>query len=445
MTEFFLDQHGCAKNQVDGETIVALLSRKGFAQTFDAERADIIIINSCGFIEQAKRESIDAVMRAREFYPHAKIILAGCLAQRYAQELKDSLPEADAIFGNGDISLAPKIVARTLRGERPVLAPAQTGIFCARRKTLLSYPGSAYVKITEGCSNHCSFCAIPLIRGELRSRAAREIVSEIKSLVSRGVREINLVGQDIAAYGADRRTTLCDLLKKISAIGGSFAVRMLYIHPDHFDRAILRVMKKDKRLLPYFDIPFQSGSDKIISAMNRKNSAQDYVQLVQDIRAEFPDAAIRTTFLVGFPGETEKDAADSLRFLKKIKSDWSGCFCYSREENTPAYSMKPRTPKKIARQRAAALESAQSKITAKKLRARCGKEYNVLVEEVLAGDEGLAIGRAWFQAPEVDGSFVIRYDKNDEAQDSAVRAGAVVRVRADGVRGVDIDSHFVSA
>ena len=250
--------------------------------------------------------------------------------------LKDALPEADGIFGNGNISKIDEFIRSFIGGERLVETFKQEGVCCGERKVLLSYPGSAFVKITEGCSNHCSFCAIPLIRGELRSRKASDIIDEIKSLISRGIVEFNLIGQDLAAYGtgaADdvfgegraqlpvlekgincgtkEESALARLLKMISEIPGNFIVRTLYIHPDHFNRDILPVMQKDKRLLPYFDIPFQSGDDTVIRAMNRKGSAQEYIRLVSDIRKALPDATLRTTFLAGFPGETDEQAENS--------------------------------------------------------------------------------------------------------------------------------------
>ena len=198
---FFIDQHGCAKNQVDGELIVSLLRKKDYVQTFSPEEANLIIVNSCGFIESAKTESLNAVLSARKMYPKAKILLAGCLAERYADDLAENLPEADGIFGNGDLSQIYKVLDPLIAGERPVLKPAQKGVCCGDRDVLLSFAGAAYVKITEGCNNRCSFCAIPIIRGELRSRPADDIISEIKKLVAQGVYEINLIGQDLAAYG----------------------------------------------------------------------------------------------------------------------------------------------------------------------------------------------------------------------------------------------------
>lgn len=459
---FFLDQHGCAKNQVDGELIISRLSALGMIRTDDASKADLIIINSCGFIESAKKESIDALMDARDAYPHAKILLAGCLAERYADVFKTELPEADGIFGNGDLTQIDGTVSSLFKGERPVVRPPQKGVCCGDRNTLLSFKGSAFVKITEGCDNCCTFCAIPIIRGSLRSRKASEIVDEIKTLVAKGIHEINLIGQDLAAYGYGKNddvfdrgenhtdggmSLLAELITKISALEGKFWVRLLYIHPDHFNTDILAVMKKDSRFLPYFDIPFQSGDDGIIRLMNRKGSFDSYVNLVKAIRDAFPESCIRTTFLTGFPGESEEAAEQSVRFLKAIQSDWSGCFPYSREEDTPAAKMKGKVSASVAEKRASRLEQLQSEITAERLKSRVGKDYDVLIEEIVhnseESDEGLAIGRAWFEAPEVDGNVVVRYDLDDADAVRNIVPGGMVKVHALASSAVDIDGEYI--
>ena len=480
----FLDQHGCAKNKVDGELLIHRLSLMGLTQTFEPEKADFIIINSCGFIESAKKESLDAVYGSRAAYPNAKILLAGCLAERYAKLFKTELPEADGIFGNGDLSKIDEVVKAMFKGERPVLVPEQKGVCCGDRSVLLNFRGSAYVKITEGCNNCCSFCAIPIIRGKLRSRPAQAIIEEIKALLKKGIYEINLIGQDSAAWGtgedddvfgngreplahinaqggfegSEKKSALCRLLEQISALHGNFRLRLLYIHPDHFNRDILPVIKADKRLLPYFDIPFQCGDDKIIRSMNRIGTAELYKKLIEDIRKVLPEVAIRTTFMTGFPGEDEQNFENTCNFMKSIEPDWSGCFEYSREEDTPAYNFKGKVPKKIAAARAKKLVEIQSEITQKRLSKRINKDYDVLIEEVLdnsseengensasPSDSGtsFAIGRAWFQAPEVDGAVVVRFDSDDKTACEAVKPGNVVKVHAVALSGVDLDAVFI--
>ena len=455
--KFFIDQHGCAKNQTDGEILAGFLINKGYKLTMNASEADFILVNSCGFIQSAKKESIDAIYDIKKAYPEAKIILTGCLAERYAETLIEQMPELDGVFGNGDLSKICSFMNK-VRKERAAQTFSQEGVCSGERPVLFNFPGSAFVKITEGCSNHCSFCAIPLIRGEVRSRPEAEILDEIKQLLEDGVYEINLIGQDLAVYGKELGTSLSSLLKKIAKIKGEFIVRPLYIHPDHFTDDIIEAIKSSSKLLPYFDIPFQSADDAIIRAMNRTGSYKKYSDLIKKIRTELPEATLRTTFLTGFPGETDEAAENTARFLQEIQPDWSGCFPYSREEDTPAYNMKPRVPAKTARARAARLEELQAAITAERLNRYVGKELNILVEELVteasqdtaAEDgasetslEGLAIGRAWFQAPEVDGSVVIRYDLDDKKAVEAMAPGAVVTVKVLASTGVDLDSRFI--
>lgn len=460
---FFLDQHGCAKNQVDGELLISRLEAKGFKRTDEAEKADLIIVNSCGFIESAKEESLNSLFEARSAFPDKKIVLAGCLAERYAADFAENLPEADAIFGNGDLALVDTLVdklfvpAKDQESTFAVTAP-QEGVCCGPRSEFLNFPASAYVKITEGCNNCCSFCAIPLIRGELRSRDRKEIVEEIKTLLEKGIFEINLIGQDLAGYGRDgvargdsgnaayfaEPSPLRLLLEDISALKGDFWLRLLYIHPDHFPRDIIPVIKADPRLLAYFDIPFQSGSNQVLKAMNRSGSAQSYAELSDFLRKSFDgDVTLRTTFLCGFPGETADNAKETEAFLSQVKPDWSGCFEYSREEDTAAYSMKNQVPFKTANKRAEKLRSMQEEISAEKLCRHMDKDYTVLIEEVIddpENDAGIALGRCWFQAPEVDGATVVRYELDDPKQKARIFAGSVVKVHVTGVTGFDLDS-----
>ena len=442
--KFFIDQHGCAKNQTDGELIAGFLMERGYEFTLNADEADFILVNSCGFIQSAKKESIDAVCNIKQAYPKAKLVLTGCLAERYADQLIEQMPELDGVFGNGDLSKIADFMDGVKKKRGAETFP-QKGVCGGERPVIFNFPGSAFVKITEGCSNHCSFCAIPLIRGELRSRKEAEILREIKQLVKDGVYEINLIGQDLAAYGTDTKTSLAALLKKITEIPGDFIVRPLYIHPDHFTDDIIEAIKAGQgRLIPYFDIPFQSGDDGIILAMNRTGSFKEYVALVKKIRRNLSGAVLRTTFLTGFPGESDEAADNTARFLQEIQPDWSGCFPYSREEDTPAYSMKGRVPAKTAKARAARLEELQTAITAEHLQSYVGKELEILVEEIIdAEEEGLAIGRAWFQAPEVDGSVVIRYDLDDPAAVKDLKPGAVATVKVLASTGVDLDSRLI--
>jgi ribosomal protein S12 methylthiotransferase len=455
---YFLDPFGCVKNQVDAETMMARLNGSGWAAADDPGAADLIIVNSCGFIESAKRESINAVLGWRKHYPDKKILLAGCLSQRYAADLAESLPEADVLFGNADLSGINAAAARALgrdpeaaggRGppsSGPVRAVSPGGgvsgspapaAFSGQRP-LLSLPGSAYVKISEGCNNRCAFCAIPLIRGPLVCRPVPEILAECRDLLRRGVRELNLIGQDTGSYSApDALTgenTLPDLLEALSALEGRFWVRILYIHPDNFPLPILDIMARDRRFLPYFDIPFQHGSTKILAAMNRRGNAETYLRLLEIIRRRLPAAVIRSTFMTGFPGETEEDFAALLDFQEQALLDWLGCFTWSREEGTAAYSLKNRTPKKIAEGRKRFLEERQIPITEKNMDRFTGRDFDILVEEKIEGEEGLYLGRLYCQAPEVDGVAVIR----GEDERRRLEPGAFVKGRVLYRTGFDL-------
>ena len=410
---YYLDPFGCAKNQVDAENMMASLNGAGWVAADKAENADIIIVNSCGFIESAKQESINAVLSWHKFYPEKKIILAGCLAQRYSKELSGLLPEADAFLGINDLSGIVEAAARLMPGGNSSIVKPLSN--CEAVRPLLSMPGSAYVKISDGCDNRCSYCAIPLIRGSFRSRRIQDIVGECKTLLDRGIKELCLIGQDLGSFGKDfpdGSDSLPSLMEALSRLQGDFWVRLLYIHPDHFPLPILEIIEKDKRFLPYFDIPFQHGSEKILKAMNRKGNSEKYLELIDKIRSRFDDAVIRTTLLTGFPGETEEDFALLLDFQQRIRADWLGCFAYSREEDTPAYDMKGRVAKKLALERKRLVEEAQIPITEKLMDRFVGRSFEVLVEESfdpIDNDERetLYLGRLPCQAPEVDGSAVI--------------------------------------
>ena len=471
MTNFYIDQHGCSKNQTDAELIIGYLIQAGFTHTENPNEADFVLVNSCGFIESAKKESIDSIYQIKSAYPNAKVILTGCLAERYTDLFYESVPELDGIFGNGDLSKIVDFMKSVKDGKRISQKFPQEGVCVGNRPVLLNFPGSAYVKITEGCSNCCSFCAIPLIRGEVRSRTIIDIVSEIKSLLKKNIYEINLIGQDLAAFGTGKNddvlkgsdienpqgksflSLLFSEIVKLEKEFDSFIVRPLYIHPDHFNLDILPVMKESKCFVPYFDIPFQSGDDTIIKAMNRVGSSEIYTNLVKNIKKNLPNAVIRTTFLIGFPGETEENFNNTCEFVKTIQPDWAGCFTYSREEDTAAYSMKKRVSEKVAVKRAEAFQEIQQSVTEKSLKKYIAADLSVLIEEIIQIDsnyaeesadcsEGLAIGRAWFQAPDVDGSIVIRYDLDDPKQVEAVKVGNVVNVKVLTASGVDLDSRF---
>ena len=433
---YFLDPFGCVKNQVDAENMMSHLNKAGW-ESASAEKADLIIINSCGFIESAKKESINAVLEWRKLYPEKKILLAGCLAQRYAKELSKSMPEADGFFGVSNIAEITQAAADIIKSEKIKTANASLS---TGERPLLSLPGSAYVKISEGCDNRCSFCAIPLIRGGLVSRTIPDILEECRVLLDRGIRELCIIGQDIGSFGTENVTAskLPELLDAISSLKGNFWARLLYIHPDHFPLPILDIMEKDTRILPYFDIPFQHASAKILAAMNRHGTAEKHLALLETIRGRLPCAVIRSTFLLGFPGETEEDFAALLDFQEKAALDWLGCFTYSREEDTAAFSMKGRVPAKTAAVRKKLIEERQVPITEKNMDRFAGLPLEVLIEERIdcgADGENLWLGRLYCHAPEIDGAAVIV----SGGAASSPSAGTFAKCKVIARRGFDLE------
>ena len=452
---FYVENLGCAKNQVDAETIIALLCSKGWTHT-SADNADMIIVNSCGFILPAKEESINTVISFRQQYPDKKIVLAGCLAQRYGKELAESLTEADALFGNKFIREITDVADDFMNGSKKVHIPrASSASARAKAKTRitltakmpervsLSFPGSIYVKIAEGCDNNCTYCAIPLIRGKLKSRDQKEIIAEIKNIISRGVFEINLVAQDLASYGNDirkhgKKENLMTLLEKISSLSGKIWIRLLYMHPDRFDPAVLEIMKTDKRIIPYFDIPFQHASEDILRKMGRKGNFSSYLKIVESIRTEIPESVIRSTFLLGFPGEKNKDYLLVEEFLKEAKLDWAGFFPYSKEENTAAFDMGNSLDNFISsrtmQKRVLKLQETQIKITEQNLARFEGKTFDILAEEDFP-EEDIILGRGYMNAPDVDGSVIIHTDGIKK-----IKPGNVVKCKITKRNNIDLEA-----
>lgn len=407
---FYIENLGCAKNQVDAEVMLRHLEKADWTYVESPDDADLIIINTCGFIQPAKKESVETLFSMRQRYPDRKILLAGCFAQRYGLQLKDELQEADGIFGNHDLGQVGRVVDEVFLNQRPALIPASAP-YAGQRSTLFSYPGSAYVKISEGCNHRCTFCAIPIIRGPLKSIPMDDILQQIRDLLGRGIVEFNLIAQDLAAYGSERgRADFARLLRKIGELKGDFWVRLLYIHPDNFPLEILSIMRNDPRILPYFDIPFQHASRKILRRMGRSGSALQYAKLVEKIRSELPGAVVRTTFMVGFPGEGRREYRELKRFQQEVSFDWAGVFDYSREEGTPAYAMQSSIMERLRKRRSLRwkdeLEKAQIDISARRMDRFAGTVMRILVEENIH-EEGLAFGRGYIHAPEVDGTAVI--------------------------------------
>ncbi len=435
-----MESLGCAKNQVDSEILLSYAGESGYTRTDDVTEADVIVVNTCGFIESAKEESVNTFFALREKNPDAKIIMAGCLAQRYGKEME--LEEADAIFGNHDLSYFPQVLEDVEKKERTVLVPEYPDPDRERddRNELLSFPRSAYLKISEGCNHCCSYCAIPVIRGSLRSRPFEKVVKEAERLISTGVYEINVVAQDLGAYGLDLygKSRFVELMDTLSSLSGDFVLRMLYIHPDTFPEELIDLVSKRDKILPYFDIPVQHANHEVLLSMKRTGSGKVYGDLFERIRKKNPDAVIRTTLMLGYPGEDRAAFEELLTFIEEAKPDWMGSFLYSREEDTPAYRMRNQKDHDKAQREAKKwqkeLEEKQSEITQKSLERFVGRTYKALVEETIEGED-LAISRIYSQAPDVDGLTVI--------MGRGLKSGDVVNVGIRSVRGVDLEGILI--
>lgn len=432
---FYVENLGCSKNQVDAENIISTLVNAGWIYQDSPEDAELIIVNTCGFIKPAKEESINTILDFTSTYPGKKVLAAGCLSERYNQQLMDMIPELAGVFGSMAPSHITDVVESVRKGEKPVLIP-DTDLTVTPRKKFFSYDRSVYVKIAEGCNNRCTFCAIPVIKGGLKSRPLDEIITEIKQLIADGAFELNLIAQDLAGLGTDRgRKELPELLRAISAIEGKFWIRLLYIHPDRFIDEVVDIMTEDKRFLPYFDIPFQHASERILRKMGRRGTSQSHLDMLESIRKRLPDAVFRSTFMTGFPGESRQDFQELLTFQNKAKLNWVGFFTYSREEDTPAWNYRGALGTKFAaaaaEKRKRELEIRQSEITENLLDDFLGKTYEVLIEEKVE-EENLYIGRAYFQAPEVDGLIVLHGEN--------IRPGDVVQAKVFKRNGLDLEA-----
>jgi len=402
---------GCPKNLVDSEVMLGILKGAGLELTADEAQADILVVNTCGFIGDAKEESIDTILSLAEHKKTGrcrKLIVAGCLSQRYKDDLSISLPEVDCFIGTGEYHRIAEVVEDGFL-ER-VLVGLPTYIHDYTTPRIISTPGFyAYVKVAEGCSNHCSYCSIPSIRGAFRSRPIDSVVKEAESLAGQGIKEINLIAQDTTSFGKDRGEGLEPLLKKLIPVKGIEWIRLLYLYPGRITDEVITIMKNEEKVLPYIDLPLQHISPPVLKAMNRQYTRIGVEALMEKLRSRLPDVTLRTSMIVGFPGEKESDFKELLDFVESVKFDRLGVFTYSREEGTPAWSMKGQVPKKIKSGRMDALMSAQREISLEKNRALVGSAVSVMVEGANEDGDGFGLkGRAASQAPDVDGAVYLK-------------------------------------
>ena len=405
---------GCPKNLVDAEVMLGHLPPERFEITLNEAEADVIIVNTCSFIKEAKEESVETILNVADYKKNGNcrlLVVSGCLPQRYRDELAGELPEVDLFMGTAD---APKIIAlldnALQTGKQVEAVGLPEYLYDHTTPRVKSSPHySAYVKIAEGCANHCSYCIIPELRGMLRSRTIQSVVQEVKSLVGQGVREINLIAQDITAFGADREdgTRIEDLLRELVKIKDLGWVRLLYAYPDGISDELIDLMASEEKICNYLDVPLQHIDDNILALMNRRVDENAIRQLLQRIRSRIPDITLRTTFIVGFPGETGDQFDKLLDFVSEGHFERVGVFRYSREEGTPAAGLEDQVPERTKKSRYTKLMKAQARVSFRKNRALVGRQEEVLVEGYSEETDLLLQGRSVRQAPDVDGLVYI--------------------------------------
>lgn len=415
---------GCSKNLVDSENILTQLRGNNIEATHEAENddANVVVVNTCGFIDNAKQESIDTILRyveAKQDGVVDKVYVTGCLSERYREDLEKEIPDVDAWFGTREL---PNILKKfkadyksELIGERLITTPNHT----------------AYLKIAEGCDRPCSFCAIPVMRGKHESRTIESLVTEAKSLVKRGTKELVLIAQDLTYYGLDiyNKRNLSDLLKNLSDIDGVDWIRLQYAYPAGFPLDVLDVMAERNNICKYLDMPLQHGSSEMLKIMRRGITREKTEELIQTIRTKVPDIAIRTTLITGHPGETEKDFEDMVDFVEKMKFERLGVFTYSHEEHTHSYSMADTIAPELKQERADIIMDIQQGISLKHNLAKVGKTYKVLFDRK---EGGYFIGRTEHDSPEVDNEVLV------EAQENFVRLGDFANVQIDDAEEFDL-------
>lgn len=423
---------GCPKNQVDSEIMLGMAQQQGYELVDTAEAADLLVVNTCSFIELARKESVDAILdlaEIRQQYQDKKLVVTGCLPQRYPTELAEELPEVDHFIGTGQI---PEFASVLSNGEAPrdLASQAPGWLYSHNSPRMQSTPFyTAYVKIAEGCDRTCAFCAIPSFRGKQKSRPIESIVEEVRQLASRGVLEINLIAQELNGYGRDlprkadgSRVELADLLAALEEVEpGPRWIRLLYLYPHGFSDRLIEQMASSKRVVPYIDMPLQHVSDNVLRGMRRASNGAMIRELLQKLRGAIPSLVVRTTLLVGFPGETDDDFRQLQDFLDEQEFDRVGVFAYSPEEGTTAFDRTDNVDPDVAEERRSQLYEQQAAISERKLQAYMDREVEVLVEGLSDESDLLLQGRLATQAPEIDGVVYINDGRSFPGQIERVR------------------------
>ncbi|WP_053957380.1 30S ribosomal protein S12 methylthiotransferase RimO [Inediibacterium massiliense] len=438
----FIESLGCSKNLVDSEVMMGLLKEYNFILTSDAYEADVIIVNTCGFIDAAKKESIDTIIELGTLKKEGNckvLVVAGCLAERYAKDLLKEIPEADAVIGTGNYPEIIKVIHEALQGER-ILKSGNINIAISEDlPRILSTPHyTGYLKIAEGCDNLCTYCIIPKLRGKYRSRKIEDIVNEAKNMVQNGVKEIILIAQDTSYYGIDlyKECRLPQLLKELCKIENLKWVRVLYCYPDKITDELIDVIAKEDKICKYLDIPIQHCNDDILKKMNRKTNKEHILKVIRNLRENIKDIHIRTSLIVGFPGETKEQFEELKEFVQNIEFDRLGVFTYSQEEDTSAAKLNDQIDERIKEQRRDEIMNIQKDISFQKNSHKTGNIYDILVEERVE-DENVYIGRTAYDVPEVDG--VVYFSSNRELE-----IGDFVKVRITDILEYDLLGEIIN-
>lgn len=405
---------GCPKNQVDGEALLAKLKKAGYEIVNNIEDSDVMIVNTCGFIEQAKKEAIDTILEVAE-YKNAglisAIVVTGCLAERYQDEIIKEMPEVDAVLGIGANSDIVKTCDKALCGIVTTSFPNKCYLSINDERIISTPSHWAYLKIAEGCDNRCSYCAIPGIRGGFRSRTVESCVDEAKALAESGVKELILIAQDTTKYGQDLygKYSLDILLKELVKIDGIEWIRLFYCYPQRITDSLINVIANEEKVCNYIDIPLQHSDKTVLKNMNRVGDGEDYRALISKMRKAIPDLALRTTFMVGFPGETDEQFENLCKFTEDVKFDKMGCFTFSPEEDTPAYDMQNQIDDDVKVRRQEVLMNKQYSITEELNKQRIGKIYKVIIDTF---DGEKYVGRSYMDSPEIDSGIIFTCDNN---------------------------------
>lgn len=432
---------GCPKNQVDADVFCHALIKDGHTTVADPAEADIIIINTCGFIESAKTEAIENILMACQYKqenPDLKVIVTGCLAERYKQQIIQEIPEVDAVVGIGSNAALPAIVRRLCAdgaGQIESYGPKSDMQLGGAR--VISTPRHyAYLKIAEGCNNGCYYCAIPLIRGALRSREINDCVAEARWLAGEGVRELILVAQDPTAYGEDwGKNSICQLLDELNAVEGIRWIRILYAYPERITDEFIAAMQRNEKVVRYLDLPIQHCNTRILKAMNRRGDEEVVKSAIRRLRAAMPDITLRTTLIAGYPGETEAEFEQLCEFVKDTRFERLGCFAFSPEEGTPAARMEGQLPEEEKQRRAGVIMDLQARISAQLLEKKVGSVQTVICDGV-DEESGLYLCRSAADAPEIDGNICV-------ASDTPLYPGEFYRVKIDESDMYDLFGYVV--